>query len=100
MLPRLGADDYLSVVSFDDKARVELELTQIKSANLADLPTKIAAIHTGGSTNIEAGYRFGLAEAAKAPAGVESTLVLLSDGEANAGVVDPAQLGQLDYWYR
>ena len=95
MLPRLGADDYLSVVTFDDNALVELALTQIKSANLADLRTKIAAIRTGGSTNIEAGYRYGLAEAAKTPAGVESTLVLLSDGEANRGVTDPVQLGQL-----
>ena len=95
MLPRLGAEDYLSVVTFDDSARVELELTQIKDAKLADLVKKIGEIQTGGSTNIEAGYRFGLAEAAKAPAGVESTLVLLSDGEANRGVVDPAQLGQL-----
>jgi Ca-activated chloride channel family protein len=95
MLPRLGADDYLSVVTFDDNALVELALTQIKSANLADLRTKIAAIQTGGSTNIEAGYRYGLAEAAKTPAGVESTLVLLSDGEANRGVTDPVQLGQL-----
>ena len=95
MLPRLGAEDYLSVVTFDDSARVELELTQIKDAKLADLVKKIGEIQTGGSTNLEAGYRFGLAEAAKAPAGVESTLVLLSDGEANRGVVDPAQLGQL-----
>lgn len=95
MLPRLGQEDYLSVVSFDDSARVELELTQIKDAKLADLARKIGEIQTGGSTNIEMGYRFGLAEAAKAPAGVESTLVLLSDGEANRGVMDPAQLGQL-----
>ena len=95
MLPRLGQEVYLSVVSFDDSARVELELTQIKDAKLADLARKIGEIQTGGSTNIEMGYRFGLAEAAKAPAGVESTLVLLSDGEANRGVMDPAQLGQL-----
>ena len=95
MLPRLGAEDYLSVVTFDDEARVDLELTQIKSANLAALRRKIAAIEPGGMTNMESGYRFGLAEAAKAPAGVESTLVLLSDGQANSGVVDPVQLGQL-----
>jgi Ca-activated chloride channel family protein len=95
MLPRLGAEDYLSVVTFDDSARVELELTQIKDAKLAELRQKIGEIQTGGSTNIEAGYRFGLAEAAKAPAGVESTLVLLSDGEANRGVTDPVELGRL-----
>lgn len=95
MLPRLGQDDYLSVVTFDDTAIVELELTQIKDTKLGDLTKKIAAIQTGGSTNLEAGYRFGLAEAAKAPAGVESTLILLSDGEANQGSVDPVELARL-----
>ena len=95
LLPRLGSDDYLSVVTFDSHARVELELTQLKTANMAELRQKIGAIQTGGNTNLEAGYRFGLAEAAKAPAGVESTLVLLSDGQANNGETDPALLGQL-----
>ena len=95
MLPRLGQDDYLSVVTFDDKPRVELELTQIRSANIADIRQKIGAITTGGSTNLEAGYRFGLAEAAKAPQGVESTVIVLSDGQANAGTIDPVLLGQL-----
>ncbi len=95
MLPRLGQEDYLSVVTFDDQARVELPMTQIKNAKLADLAKRIGQIQTGGSTNLEAGYRYGLIETTKAPAGVESTLVLLSDGEANRGLVDPIQLGQL-----
>ena len=95
MLPRLGQDDYLSVVTFDTQARVELELTQIKATNIATLRNKIAQIATGGSTNIEVGYRHGLAEAAKAPEGVESTVILLSDGQANSGTTDPVLLGQL-----
>ena len=69
MLPRLGQDDYLSVVTFDNHARVELPLTQIKDAKLAELRATIGNISTGGSTNLETGYRHGLAEAAKAPAG-------------------------------
>ena len=95
MLPRLGQDDYLSVVTFDNHARVELPLTQIKDAKLAELRATIGNISTGGSTNLETGYRHGLAEAAKAPAGVESTIVLLSDGQANDGTTDPVLLAQL-----
>ena len=95
MLPRLGSEDYLSVVTFDDQAKVELPLTQIKNTKLSDLTKRIAQIQTGGSTNLEAGYRYGLIETTKAPEGVESTLVLLSDGEANQGLTDPIQLGQL-----
>lgn len=95
MLPRLGREDYLSVVTFDDQANVELPLTQIKNTKLSDLTKRIAQIQTGGSTNLEAGYRSGLIETTKAPEGVESTLVLLSDGEANQGLTDPIPLGQL-----
>jgi Ca-activated chloride channel family protein len=95
MLPRLGQGDYLSVVTFDNQARVELPLTQIKDAKLSELRETIGAIRTGGNTNLEAGYRHGLAEAAKAPDGVESTVVLLSDGQANSGTTDPVLLGQL-----
>jgi Ca-activated chloride channel family protein len=47
----------------------------------------------GGSTNLEMGYRKGIEQAALA--GVETKIVLLSDGQANAGVVDPVLLGQL-----
>ena len=94
-LPRLHQNDYLSVVTFDSEVDVAVELTRIGELNLAEVREKIAGLHPGGSTNIELGYRFGLAEAAKSPAGVEATLMLLSDGHANAGVVDPTALGQL-----
>ena len=95
MLPRLGQEDFLSVVTFDDIAKVELGLTQIKHTKISDLAKRIGQIQTGGSTNLEAGYRYGLIEATKAPEGVESTIVLLSDGEANQGLTGAIQLGQL-----
>ena len=95
MLPRLGEQDYLSVVTFDDFAKVELPLTQIKSTKLADLRKHIGDIQPGGSTNLHVGYLNGIEEAKKAPSGVETTLVLLSDGEANAGIVDAVVLGQI-----
>ena len=94
-LARLNRDDYLSVVTFDDDAQVEVPLTKIGDLDVRAVREKIAALQTGGSTNIELGYRFGLAQAANSPEGVEATLMLLSDGHANAGVVDPDSLGQL-----
>lgn len=95
MIPRLESTDYLSVVSFDDDARVELPYLQLKDVRMADLRKRIGEIHPGGSTNLEAGYLLGLEQAQKAPAQVETTLVLLSDGEANAGSIDPVELGRL-----
>jgi len=94
-LPRLHHDDLLSVVTFDDSARVEVELQSVGSMNRAEVIRKIEELQTGGQTNLEQGYRVALAEAAKSPSGIESTVLLLSDGKANAGVTDPVQLAQL-----
>lgn len=95
MIPRLSPTDYLSVVTFDDYAKVELPYLELQKVRMADLRKRIGEIEPGGSTNLEAGYREGLGQATKAPAGVETTLVLLSDGEANAGIIEPVELGRL-----
>lgn len=93
LLGRLNRNDFLSVVSFDDEARVEVPMRRIDEHNIADVRRRIADLRPGGSTNLELGYRTGIEQAAIA--GVETTILLLSDGQANAGVVDPALLGQL-----
>jgi Ca-activated chloride channel family protein len=94
-LPRLHPEDYISVVSFDDQAIVNVKLKQVKEHKMADVIKSVRNISAGGSTNLEAGYRLGLKEATKAPSGIETTIILLSDGQANAGETNPVALGQL-----
>lgn len=93
LLARLNRDDYLSVVSFDNTAIVEVEMKRVSDHNMAEVRRRIGDMRPGGSTNLEMGYRTGIEQAALA--GVETKIVLLSDGQANAGVVDPVLLGQL-----
>ena len=93
LLSRLNRNDFLSVVSFDDTPLVEVEMKRVSDHNMADVRRRISDMRPGGSTNLEMGYRTGIEQAALA--GVETKIVLLSDGQANAGVVDPALLGQL-----
>ena len=93
LLSRLNRNDFLSVVSFDDTPLVEVEMKRVSDHNMADVRRRIGDMRPGGSTNLEMGYRKGIEQAALA--GVETKIVLLSDGQANAGVVDPALLGQL-----
>lgn len=95
LIPRLSQTDYVGIVTFDDQAAVVAPMKQIKDHNVANLRALVAGINTGGSTNLELGYRFALAEAATAPESIETTVILLSDGQANAGVTDPALLSQL-----
>jgi Ca-activated chloride channel family protein len=93
LLSRLNRNDFLSVVSFDDTALVEVEMKRVSEHNITEVRRRISDMRPGGSTNLEMGYRKGIEQAAIA--GVETKIVLLSDGQANAGVVDPVLLGQL-----
>ena len=95
MIGQLNPADYVSVISFDTEVETHLPLSQKSTIDAAELRRELAQLEARGSTNIELGYRHGLAEAAKAPSGVETKLILLSDGHANQGIKDPAALGQL-----
>ena len=95
LLPRLAATDYVGIVTFDDHAQVVAQMKQVREHNLANLRALVTGIRSGGSTNLELGYRTALAEAATAPENLETSVILLSDGQANAGVTDPALLSQL-----
>ena len=95
LLPRLGANDYVGIVTFDDSAQVVAPMKTLEQHNVANLRALVAGIRTGGQTNLELGYRTALAEAATAPEMLETSVILLSDGQANAGTTDPASLGQL-----
>ena len=95
MIGQLNPADYVSVISFDTEVELHLPLREKSTLDAAELRRELAQLEPRGSTNIELGYRFGLAEAAKAPSGVETKLILLSDGHANSGIKDPVALGQL-----
>ena len=95
MIGQLNPADYVSVISFDTEVETHLALRQKSTLDAAELRRELIQLEPRGGTNIELGYRHGLAEAAKAPSGVETKLILLSDGHANQGIKDPATLGQL-----
>lgn len=95
MVGQLDTSDYLAIVSFDTAIETHLPMQQVGQLDSAQLRRDLASLEPRGGTNIELGYRHGLAEAARAPSGVETKLVLLSDGHANSGIKDPVQLGQL-----
>ena len=95
MIGQLNPHDFVSVISFDERVENHLPLRQKGNLNTAELRRELAQLEPRGATNIELGYRHGLAEAAKAPDGVEGHLILLSDGHANRGVKDSTELGQL-----
>lgn len=88
---RLGEDDLLTIVVFDDEAEVIVN----PSVPRDEIPAKINAIQTGGTTNLSLGWYLGLLELQTH--GTEhhyNRLILLSDGQANQGETKPTILAQ------
>jgi len=93
LVDRLDPADRFGLVTFDNVTRVDIAAAPLQDKAAAK--NRIAAIHAGGSTDLSAGYLRGLQEARSAADGTGGTVLLISDGHANAGVTDPARLGSV-----
>lgn len=91
VIDQLRPDDNFGLVAFDNEVRVV-----VPAGPLTDKQAAKAAIMTltpGGSTNLSAGYARGLQEAARVAGPAGATVLLVSDGHANAGISDAGILG-------
>ena len=88
IVDRLGTRDRAALVVYDHDVAVLVPTTQ--AANKAPFHAAIASVHSGGTTNLHGGWLKG-AElmAAVAQGSAMTRILLLSDGQANRGVIDP-----------
>ena len=89
LIDRLAPQDSFGLVAFDDTALVIAPIRTMADHDMPALRRAVREMHTGGSTDISAGYLLGLRELNRTPAVGGSTLLLISDGHANAGEKDP-----------
>ncbi len=89
LVDRLAPQDFFGLVAFDDTALVIVPTNAMVNHDLAALKQVIREMPTGGSTDISAGYLLGIRELKRVKAAGGSTLLLISDGHANAGETDP-----------
>lgn len=89
----LGADDRLTVVSFADDVRTDLEPTRMDATGRTRALAALGALHTRGCTALADGWFAGVAAVGQdtGPAR-RRRVVLLSDGHANVGITDPREL--------
>jgi len=92
VIRRLAPGDRLAVVSYDDDVQLVVPFGSLdrKAALQA-----VAGIHSGGSTNLSGGWLLGLEQLRHAPADGPRRILLLSDGQANVGIVDRFELAKL-----
>jgi Ca-activated chloride channel family protein len=93
LVDRLDPADNLGVLAFDHETQIVVPAGPL--TNKSAVKRAIGAIDDGGSTDLSSGYLRGLQEAQRVAGPTGATLLLVSDGHANAGVTDPGQLGQV-----
>ncbi len=90
---RLDDRDRFTVVAYDDEVRVVVESTTADGTARRDAIDAIRAIDSGGSTNLSGGWLTGCEQvAARLQNEAVNRALLLTDGLANVGIKDPAEL--------
>lgn len=93
--------DMLGVVSFSDTASLEYPLTSLNQEVRFGLKDRIRKLRTRGMTNVSDGLELAYRQI---PQTLKEThhikLILLSDGHANYGIVDPDNMGNLVQAYQ
>lgn len=96
----LGPADSFSLSAFDDEVYPVLPPGKVADLGRA-AEHAIDGLRTGGSTDLCGGYEQGCRFAVKAAGdGLTSRVLLLTDGLANRGVVEPAAIAQVVDRYR
>jgi len=93
-IDRLGPNDIVSVIAYDNTVEVLVPATKITDKQA--LRAAIERLTAGGSTALFAGVSKGAAEVRKfVDRQRVNRIILLSDGQANVGPSSPAELGNL-----
>lgn len=92
---RLTERERLTVVSFASDVRVHLDAVAVTAANLAVIRREIGLLGPRGMTDLSGGWFAGVecaAGVAEAEPALTPRVIILSDGHANEGITDPAEL--------
>ena len=93
----LGPNDRLTLVAFASNTELLLDARPMDDAGRAAAQNAVARLATRGMTNLSAGWLLGaehLAIAMQTAPRAAHRLLLLSDGQANEGMTDPAELAR------
>lgn len=89
---RLGPQDALSLVVYDDDAKVLMPLRTMHEHG--DIAHVLAKVHARGCTNLFSGWQTGAQQLESGLDDTVSRVILLSDGCANEGLTDPTKIFQ------
>jgi Ca-activated chloride channel family protein len=95
---RLEVEDRFAVVTYDDVVDVVMPGAGASAESRREATRRLASIEPRNSTDLHAGWLTGCEQvAAGLQADGVNRVLLLTDGLANRGVIDPAELARLAY---
>ena len=96
LLADLSPEDRFSLVTYANGVQQHSGLLPVTPSNRELLETWVRQTRAGGGTNLGAGLRAGInVLLSSARQGNIGKVILISDGLANQGITDPADLGQM-----
>ena len=93
LLARLDPTDNFGLVTFDSGVQVAVPAGPLTDKNA--VRQLVSALYPGSMTNLSGGLLRGIQEARRVKGDHGATIVLLSDGQANEGIVEPGRLGSI-----
>ncbi|GAA3769210.1 VWA domain-containing protein [Plantactinospora mayteni] len=93
LVDRLDPRDHFGLVVFDDAVDVVVPAGRL--TDKAAVKRAIAGVRTRGGTDLSGGYLRGLQEARRVARAAGATVLIISDGHANAGITDPDALARV-----
>jgi Ca-activated chloride channel family protein len=90
LIDQLDPQDRFGLVTFDQHPALAVPAGPL--SDKAAVKRAVAQIQPGGSTDLSGGYLRGLQEARRVAGPAGATVLLVSDGHANAGLTEPSQL--------
>ncbi|MCX5880860.1 MAG: VWA domain-containing protein [Deltaproteobacteria bacterium] len=96
LIDRMTAKDRLAIITYSNAVQVVSPLVDMDEAHRHQLKTVVAQVNADGGTNLGAGLKHGIQTLMQTPAnGRQRRVILISDGQANQGITDPLELGNM-----
>ena len=96
LIDRMTAGDRLAIITYSNGVQVLSPLVDMDEAHRHQLKTVMAQVNADGGTNLGAGLKHGIQTLIQTPAnGRQRRVILISDGQANQGITDPLELGNM-----
>ncbi len=94
-LDLLEDGDYISIVTFDNYARVIQEAVMVNSHSKEKIKNKILSINANGGTNLHDGWlKSGIEVAKNVSTKMINRILVLTDGETNQGIVSADEISK------